>query len=179
MIVRGMAFPDSAVQRLKEPDTYERIREYLEDLEIDYVRTAGGDNNSFALPEDWYSWMPTAHHDNPHIMESIDAFTSLDVSAQYIAVRHPRLFYLWGHSFEFERNQNWDHLEEICRKLGGRDDIWYASNIEIHDYVEAYRHLRYSADGTIVYNPTLFDIWFDVDKKPYLIQSGETITISG
>ena len=123
--------------------------------------------------------MPTAHHDNPNIMDYVNKFTSLDVSSRYIASRGPRLFYLWGHSFEFERNQNWDHLEEICKKLGGKEDVWYATNIEIHDYVEAYNRLQYSADGSTVYNPTLFDIWFDVDKKTYLIKSGETITING
>lgn len=179
IIVRGMAFPDLAVNRFKEPDRYERIKGYLAELEIAYARTLGGDNDSFELPEDWYHWMPTAHHDNPNIMDYVNKFTSLDVSSRYIASRGPRLFYLWGHSFEFERNQNWNHLEEICKKLGGKDDVWYATNIEIHDYVEAYNQLRYSADGSTVYNPTLFDIWFDVDKKTYLIKSGETITING
>ena len=176
-IVRGMAFPDCAVNRFREPDIYQKIKEYLIDLDIAYVRTAGGDNDSFQLPDDWYHWMPTSHHDNPEVMEYIEKFLSIDVSKQYIAVRDPRLFYLWGHSYEFEQKQNWEHLEEICQKLGGRDDVWYATNIEIYNYVEAYKQLQYSADGFLVHNPTLFDIWFDVDGKTYRIRSNETITI--
>ena len=177
IIVRGMAFPDNAVNRFKEPDAYKKIKAYLGDLEIAYVRSAAGDNDKFNLPEDWHNWIPTAHHDNPQIMEYIEKFLDLNVSEQYIASRTPRLFYMWGHSFEFENKQNWDHLEKICQKLGGKDDVWYATNIEIYDYVQAYNSLRYSADGTIVYNPTLFDIWFDVDGTLYRIQSGETIRL--
>lgn len=177
IIVRGMAYPDRAVKRTKEPALYEQIREYLVDLEIAYARAASNDNDSFELPDDWYQWFPTAHHDNPNIMEYIDKFINLDVNAQYIAAREARLFYIWGHAYEFERKQNWEHLEAICQKLAGREDIWYATNMEIHDYVEAYRSLRRSADGRIVYNPTLFDIWFDVDKKLYLLKSGETVTL--
>ena len=176
-IVRGFAFPDCAVDRSREPDTYEKIRGYLSQLEIAYARSFGADNDKFDLPEDWYCWMPTAHHDNPEIMNYTDAFLSLDVASQYVARRDPKLFYLWGHAFELQRRQNWEHLEEICQKLSGREDVWYATNIEIHDYVEAYRHLRYSADGSTVYNPTLYDIWFDIDKKLYCIKPGETLTI--
>ena len=66
-------------------------------------------------------------------------------------------------------------MEEICQKLANRDDIWYATNIEIHDYVEAYKSLRYSANGQMVYNPTLYTIWFDVDGKLYCIKPGETL----
>jgi len=37
-------------------------------------------------------------------------------------------------------------------------DFWYATNMEIYEYVQAYKSLVYSADGKIVYNPTLLDI---------------------
>ena len=75
-------------------------------------------------------------------------------------------------------NNNWELIEEICKKTAFNNEIWYATNIEIHDYIEAYKSLRYSADGTIVYNPTLFEIWFDVDGKLCNIKPGETIRIS-
>ena len=177
MIIRGMAFPDCSVNRFTQPDIYEKVKEYISDLDIAYIRTSGGDNDRFLLPDDWYNWFATAHHNNPKIMEYIDSFISLNVEDKYIASRDPRLFFLWGHAFEFENKKNWDHLEEICQKLSGKDDIWYATNIEIHDYVEAYRHLRYSADESIIYNPTLLDIWLDIDKKPYLVKSGQTIIV--
>ena len=61
--------------------------------------------------------------------------------------------------------------------LSGKDDVWYATNIEIYNYVNAYHSLVYSADGNIIYNPTLYKIWFNIDGTPYTIGAGETIKI--
>ena len=68
-------------------------------------------------------------------------------------------------------------MEEICRKLGNKDDTWYATNGEIYEYVEAYNSLISSADNSIIYNPTLKQIWFTVDDVPYTIKPGETLKI--
>ena len=158
--------------------SYEGIKQYLKELDIAYARTLGEDNNSFELPTDFHAWMPTAHHNNPQIMEYIDEFLKLDLSTNmYHARRQSRLLYIWGHSYEFDRNDNWKLIEEICQKLSDNDEIWYATNIEICDYVEAYKRLVYSADGHIIYNPTLYTIWFDVDGVLYSIKPGETLNI--
>lgn len=177
IIVRGMAYPDSVVNRFHEPDAYKRVREQISCLELAYVRSGDGDNQLFTLPEDWYNWIPTAHHDNPRIMTYIDSFNEIDPNKLYSSVRYPRLFYLWGHSYEFENNGNWEHLETICQKLSGKENVWYATNIEICDYVKAYKSLQYSVDGTLVYNPTLYDIWFDVDGRLYCIKPGQTLSV--
>ncbi len=174
MIIRGMAYPDSGITRFENGAEYGNIKRYLTDLGIVYSRTLGGDNDSFALPTDWHAWMPTAHHTKPELFGYIDKFLNEPMSS-YEAAQTPRLFYLWGHSFEFENNKNWDLLDKICSALSNKPDVWYATNIEIYDYVSAYRSLVFSADGSIVYNPTLLDIWFTEDGKPYIIKSGETL----
>lgn len=177
-IIRGMAYPDSGITQMGSFGTYEQIKQYLTELDIAYARTLGGDNDGFMLPADFHAWMPTAHHNNPKIMEYIEKFLALDISpAAPHARRVPRLFYIWGHSYEFDRNENWDHIEEICKRLGGNEEIWYATNIEICDYVQGYKNLRYSADGRMVYNPNLFPIWFDVDSKLYCVKPDETVRI--
>lgn len=177
-IIRGMAYPDTGITQMGNFGNFESIKQYLKELDIAYSRTLGGDNNSFMLPNDFYAWMPSCHHDNVKIMEYIDEFLNLDISTKtYHARRVPRLLYIWGHSFEFEQKNNWEHMEEICSKLANNDEIWYATNIEICDYVEAYKSLKYSADGHKVYNPSLFEIWFDVDGKLYSIKPGATIVI--
>ena len=38
------------------------------------------------------------------------------------------LFYIWGHSYEFDVDNNWDRIEKLCQMLGGRDDIFYGTN---------------------------------------------------
>ena len=177
-IIKGMAYPDSGITRFSNNTTYETVKRYLTDLGIVYSRTLGGDNNSFLLPADWHAWMPTAHHNNPDILKYIDEFINLDLSTKiYHAARGPRLFYLWGHTYEFDTGNNWEHLEKICEKISGNDDIWYATNMEIYNYVNAYNSLELSADETIIYNPTLIDIWLDIDGKVYKVASGETIKI--
>ena len=178
MIIRGMAYPDSGITLMGSMGNYEMIKQYLTELDIAYARTLGGDNNSFMLPSDFHAWMPTAHHNNAKIMDYIDEFLNIDISPDaYHARRVSRLFYVWGHSYEFDRNNNWDHIEEICKKLSFKDEIWYATNIEIYDYIEAYKSLKYSADGHMIYNPTLKTIWLDIDGEIISIKSGETVKL--
>ncbi len=178
VIIRGMAYPNWGITQFTNSVTYDMVKTYLNELEIAYARSLGADNNLFRLPNDWHNWIPTAHHNNPQIMEYIDKFLAIDMDKipDYYN-REPSLFYLWGHSYEFDNNNNWDHAEEICKKLSGKSDTWYATNIEIYDYVKAYQSLVYSADGLTVYNPTAKDIWFDTDGKITCVKSRETIRI--
>ena len=176
MIIRGMAYPDSGITRMFNGNTKENIFAYLKDLGIVYSRTLAGDNNSFMLPENFYAWMPTAHHNNPNLMNWTREF--LDINEEgYMTRKYPRLFYLWGHTYEFDNNDNWNLIEEFCDTVSGRDDIWYATNIEIYDYVTAYNSLVMSADGRMVYNPTLVEVFFMRDEKKYSIKPGETLII--
>ncbi len=178
IIIRGMAYPDSGITYFTNGANYTAIKQYLSELDICYSRTLSGDNDSFELPADWHAWMPTAHHNNPNILNWIDKFVNLNTSPKaYCATRRPRLFYIWGHSYEFDTNNNWDLLEEICKKLSGNDDIWYATNMEIYEYVNAYNSLIFSADCSLVRNPSTFDIFMDVDGKLICIKSGETVKI--
>lgn len=177
MIVRGMAYPDSGIRRMDGTNNYENIRSYLQNLGIVYSRTLGGDNNTFYMPNDWFAWMPTAHHNNTNLMKWAEEFVSIKVEDLYLTRQYPRLFYLWGHSYEFDNNDNWDVLEKFCETVSGKDDIWYATNIEIYEYANAYNSLVMSADCTRIYNPTLIEVFFSVDNKEYSIKPGETITI--
>lgn len=174
-IIRGYAYPDTGITCFHNGASYENIRRILQDLGIVYARTLGGDSNAFRLPTDWYAWMPTCHHANPQTLAYAAEFMALDVDSQYCALRYPRLFYLWGHSYEFENN--WAHLEEVCAALGGREDVWYATNMEIYDYVCAWDALVFSADGSRVHNPTRTEVWFDADGTLYHIRPGETVTV--
>ena len=175
MIIRGMAYPDTGITSFENGASYENIKGYLKDLDIAYARTLNGDNNGFRLPSDWHAWMPTARHGNPKVLEYIDEFVSFEMLPNvYPSRRHPRLFYLWGHSFEFDGANNWDLLDTICEKLGNKEDTWYATNMEIYEYVNAYNSLVFSADETKIYNPTLFDIWLEADGEVMCIKPGET-----
>lgn len=175
-IIKGMAYPNSGVTRFDNGAEYKDVKRYLTYLGIVYARTLGGDNNGFYMPEDWHSWMPTAHHNNA--MNYIDEFLNLNVGEMYAGARRPRLFYMWGHAYEFERDDNWSLLTDVCEKISGKQDIWYATNMEIYNYTMAYRALEFNVDRTVVFNPTLYTVWFEADGKSYCIKSGETLNIA-
>ncbi|MBQ8879666.1 MAG: polysaccharide deacetylase family protein [Clostridia bacterium] len=176
-IIRGMAYPDSGIRSEHNGNTYATVKGILESVGVVYSRTLGEDNDTFALPADFHAWMPTIHHDNPLAYEYVDKFISMDVDSRYKSGRWPRLFYVWGHTFEFDRNNNWDHAEELCRRLSGKEDVWYATNIEIYDYIKAYNSLVISADSTLIYNPTLYEIWFNIGGRTYSVASGKTFKL--
>ena len=162
--VRGMAYPYG-----QYPDT---MVEIVKNCGIAYARTTDA-THSFSLPTDWLRLPTTCHHKDPKLTALCDQFLNKNIKERAI------LFYLWGHTFEFESDNNWDVIEEFCDKMGGHDDIWYATNIEICDYVEAYRTLRFSADGAYVTNPTCIPIYLYVqdDDKYHIIQPGERIKL--
>lgn len=175
-IIRGMAYPDVGIGFFMNGASYENIRNYLQDLGIVYARGTK-DKGNFRLPTDWLAWMPTAHHDDPNLSALVDKFLNIhpDDPDTYCASRYPRLFYLWGHSNEFNDHDNWNVLEDFCARMGGQEDIWYATNIEIYDYVRAYDSLIFSADGTMVHNPSLMTVWFCTDKSQYRVDPGQTL----
>ena len=84
------------------------------------------------------------------------------------------VFYLWGHSYEFEDSNTWNIIEEFGEYIGGREEIWYATNMEIYEYVTAWRQLVYSADGTVAYNPTNTELFIKTAAGLFSLLPGET-----
>lgn len=162
IIVRGMAYPfgtysDEVVQTLKNAG-------------IVYARTVNSTHN-FGIPTDWLRMPATCHHNDPELMNLAKRFVE-DQS-----IWNPDLFYLWGHSYEFEANNNWNVIETFLDYVGNREEIWYATNIEVHDYVEAYRSLQFSYDLSRVKNPSCILLWFKVGDKIYSVEPGQTIQL--
>ncbi|MBO5745756.1 MAG: polysaccharide deacetylase family protein [Clostridia bacterium] len=127
---------------------------------------------NFDLPTEWLTWHPTCHHINSEIFNLADKFLNEKPGAK----ENPWLFYVWGHSYEFNQRNDWDRMEQICEKVSGHDDVWYATNMEIYRYCRAFKRLQYSADGEIVHNPTSTEIWLcDRRGNAFSIAPGETV----
>ena len=60
---------------------------------------------------------------------------------------------------------------------GEMDDIWYATNGQIYDYVQAYQRLQFSAEGDFVYNPSAMDVYICYFGRKYKIPSGEMVDL--
>ncbi len=158
--VRGMAYPYGAYHR--------ELMAQLREMGIVYARTANS-TGGFSLPEDFLAWHPTCHHNDRNLDELCDRFLNEKTYNPF------RTFYLWGHSYEFDADKNWEVIERFCDRMAGHDDIWYATNIEIYDYIDAARRLVSSCDGTILYNPSALDVW--VTKNGSLWSPGEKLCV--
>ncbi len=160
-IARGMAYPFG---------TYNSsVIEILKNCGICYSRTVKS-TESFKFPENWLELNPTCHHINEKLMSLAKQFVEEQP-------RHNQcwMFYLWGHSYEFDNDDNWEIIEEFAEYTGGKDDIWYATNIEVYDYVKAYESLQVSYDKNIIHNPTATDVWVCENEKVFVIKGGETV----
>ena len=161
-LARGMAYPFGTYS--------DAVLEALEDAGICYSRTTKSTNN-FGFPDNWLTLHPTCHHNSAELMDLAKKF--VETVPRYTAKNW--MFYVWGHSYEFDDHDNWNVIEEFAAYTGGRDDIWYATNIEIYDYIKAYEALQTSVDNSIVHNPTATDLWFHHKGEIHHIHGGETL----
>lgn len=166
-VIRGMAYPFGTYS--------DSLIEALKNIGIAYSRTVIS-TCDFRIPTDWLRLTATCHHKDSAQPELTEKFIKSNPDSERFN-RQPLLFYLWGHSYEFDNDNNWNVIEEFAQKIGNREDIWYATNIEIYDYVEAYNNLKFSVDGKTVYNPSGKTVWFEKNGVLCKIQANEVQTI--
>lgn len=166
--IRGMAYPNGAVAgEGTYSDAFVRL---LKDCGICYARTTRSVEH-FRMCKDWLRMGTTCHHNSPELMSLAKRFAESRVD------RIPRLFSVWGHSIEFEKDNNWNVIEELCSYLSSRNDIWFATCIELYDYVEAFNNLKFSINGSFVYNPSHISVYIMKNFKVTEIKPGETVKI--
>ncbi len=163
--IMGMAFANASYT--------DEVVEIIKTCGVKYARTTIS-TEKFDIPNDWLRLPTTCHHNNPRLMELAKNFIEGPKGRHYWH-QNPKLFYLWGHSYEFKNNNNWDVIEKFAEYVGNRDNVWYATNIEIYNYVKAYDSLEFSVDGTIIHNPTSTDVFLCYFGKNVLVPSGKTV----
>lgn len=162
VIVRGLAYPMGGV--------CDDIKHVARSSGLSYARSSNS-TLGFSLPTDRFNVNATCHHNHPKLDELCDTF----INRKYIC---PELFFLRGHSYEFEKDDNWELIENFCEKMGNRDDMWYATSIEIFDYIDAYKSLQYSANADRIHNPSAIPVYVWVNgERNVLIAGGTTVDI--
>ena len=121
-VARGMAYPFGTYN--------EHVIALLEQSGICYSRTVKSTEN-FSLPQNLLELNPTCHHNNPNLMKFAEHF--VNENSRY--ENENWMFCVWGHSYEFDGDNNWDVIEGLAKFVSFNDDIWYATNIEIYDYI--------------------------------------------
>ncbi len=159
--VKGMAYPFGTYSQ-------EEIR-LLRAAGIVYSRTVAA-TNGFHLPEDWMEWHPTCHHHEENLFELAESF---------LKNRWPEgtVFYVWGHSFNFERENNWDIIERFSDQMACKPNIWYATNMEIYQYISAYRALQFTQDCSSVYNPSALCVLIRTAAGDFEIAPGKLVRL--
>lgn len=157
--VRGMAYPN--VDGFND-----EIKDILPHLGIAYARVTGSSMN-FLLPKDVYQWQFTCDHRH-ELLKNAFEFVEL-AKTQYLY-----LLSVYGHSMDLEKEGAWDEFNLFLATVSHRDDIWYCTNLEFVDYLNACKNLHFSVDNTFVENPTSFHCWISVNDDVVEIPPGET-----
>ncbi len=134
-----------------------------------YARTTKA-THSFDVPTNWLTLHPTCHHGDEKLPELTEKFITTTPNDA------PYFFYVWGHSYEFEGNNNWELIENFFAEVGGKDDVWYATNVELYDYIKAFSRLEFSCDCSRVFNPSAVDVYIGRGDKTICVPAGKEVS---
>lgn len=118
--VVGMAYPCGGI------NNDDRVANIIkENTGVKYSRTITS-NNCFDLQENLYRFNPTVYHLNfEEMMQSGREFIELKTE-------EPKVFYIWGHSYEMDYGADyWVKLEEFFKLISNKEDIFYGTNKEV------------------------------------------------
>ena len=91
---------------------------------VKYSRTVNSTMN-FEPQTELLTFHPTLHHGNSDLFDLAQKFIEMKADT-------PKIFYIWGHTYEFdESDRQWERIEEFCKLISGKDDIFYGTNKEI------------------------------------------------
>jgi peptidoglycan/xylan/chitin deacetylase (PgdA/CDA1 family) len=174
--VRGMAYPFG--------NTNDDVVAIIDDLGIEYARTVG-DTYNFEIPKDFLRWYPTIHqfakaYWEPNQPEKdkkeLEAFYK--VIADFLATKQLAVLDIWGHSWEMGLDQNkWDETEKFFALLANNPTIHYTKQIDLVDYINAFRNLKFSVDKSSVTNTSSLNICIKINDTIYTVQAGSSMKL--
>ena len=112
--VTGFAYPYG--------NTNKKVKFLLQQCGVRYARGVRS-THTFDMPEDVLEISPTCRHKEDEIFDLAKEFIALQPDS-------PKLFLLWGHSYEFDMQRGWERFERFCDLIAGHDDIFYATTAQ-------------------------------------------------
>jgi len=174
---RGMAYPFG--------NNNDFVVEIIKDLGIEYARTVD-DTYAFKIPENFLKWHPTIHqfakaywepNNSENDKKELAVFYQL--INDFINTKELALFEIWGHSWEMGNNKvKWEETEKFFKLLANNPAIYYTTQIDLVDYINAFRNLKFSVQKNIVYNQSAITVCFKKNGKVFHIPSGKTIYLT-
>ncbi len=173
-IVNGMAYPfgnynDTVVAIAKE-------------CGITYARTVE-DSYNFSIPTNFLLWTPTIHQFGKAYFTPNDSLNNQKELAlfytsikQFLAADTLALLDVWGHSWENDGEGNrWLEMEKFLQLVAHNLTICYTTQIDLVNYINAFKSLQYSINKRIITNKSSIDFFIKRGHKSFTIKAGETI----
>ena len=89
---------------------------------VKYARTVTSTYN-FDIQTDLHLFNPTVYHHR-----EMDEMFRLGEEFLNLKTDEPKLFYIWGHAYEFDIHDDWKRFEEFLEMISKREDIFYGTN---------------------------------------------------
>lgn len=119
--VRGFAYPGGGI------NCNQRIADIIKNnTAIKYARTTAV-TYDFEPYNDLYQYKGTLYHH-----ENWDQLFDMGKNFLELETDTPKVFYIWGHSYEFDiYPERWDLFDKFCKMMSNHSDIFYGTNLEI------------------------------------------------
>ncbi len=172
--VRGMAYPFG--------NNNDAVVDAIKGLGIEYARNVD-DSYNFKIPENFLKWNPTIHQfakaywepNNPE-NDAKELTRFYQTINDFLKTKELALLDVWGHSWEMGSDQKkWNETETFFKMIANNSFIHYTSQIDLVDYINAFKNLKFSVDKKIIYNPSSTMLFFKFNGKSYSVLSGKTI----
>ena len=174
--VRGMAYPFGNYNDV--------VVDAITGIGIEYARTTN-DSYNLSIPKDFLRWPASIHqfakayfkpNDSENDKKELAVFYNL--VNDFLTSKTTALLDVWGHSWENDGEGNkWAEIEKFFKLVYNKKDIYYTTQIDLVDYINAYKNLKISINKKIIKNLSSIDIYFKIDNTTYKISGGSEIKL--
>lgn len=113
----GMAYPFGTVNELV-------IQTIKENTPVLYSRNIWA-TYSFDIQTELLDFRPTVHClDFDHLFALAEEFLNYNGNED-------KIFYIWGHAYEFDFEDTWDKFESFLKLISNKKDVFYGTNKEV------------------------------------------------
>jgi hypothetical protein len=166
-------------------NTNDAVIDAMKGLGIEYARTVG-DSYNFEIPKDFLRWFPTMHQfakayyePNQPEKDALEMAHFYKVIDDFLQAKELAVLDIWGHSWEMGTDQKkWDETEKFFILLSNNPAIYYTKQIDLVDYINAYRNLKFSVDKSIVMNTSAINVYIKINTKIFNVKAGSSMKLS-
>jgi peptidoglycan/xylan/chitin deacetylase (PgdA/CDA1 family) len=175
--IRGMAYPFG--------NNDDAVIDVIKDLGIEYARTVD-DTYNFNIPANFLKWHPTIHQFSKAYWKPNDTENDSKELAlfhktikAFLETKELAVLDVWGHSWEIGNDEvKWNETEKFFKMIANNPAIHYSTQIDLVDYINAYKNLKFSVDKSFVFNPSSVTVYFKFNGKTYTSLGGETMLLN-